>query len=176
MADLLARMRDVAPPAEEEGAILDLNRVIEDLFRLFDKSLFQVRKITAELDLDKGIPKLSLPAGAVKQILMNLVKNAAEAMSEGGTLRVSTRDRIYKNGSQYVELQVCDNGPGLPDQILSSLFKPVASTKQDHAGLGLAIVKNLLDRLSAEVTCSSATTGTRFQMLLPRTVEKSDQP
>jgi len=175
VGDILARMRDMDLPEQPEERGLDLNRTIKDLFKLFEGSLFQGQNIKAQLDLADGIPPLLSGAGAVKQVVMNLVKNAVEAMPDGGTLQVSTRDRVYKNGTLYVELQICDDGPGLPEQVLSSLFKPVASTKKNHSGLGLTIVKNLLDRLSAEISCSSsAAAGTRFQILLPRIVERND--
>ncbi|MBN2793077.1 MAG: hypothetical protein JXQ81_11265, partial [Desulfuromonadales bacterium] len=176
VGDILARMRDIEVPGTREEGVLHLNQVIQELFRLFEKSLLRPNGIEAELNLDESIPPLLLGAGAVKQVLMNLVKNAAEAMPEGGRLRVSTRDRVHKNGNLYVELQVCDTGPGLSDQVLTALFKPVVSSKKDHSGLGLAIVKNLLDRLSAEVSCSStAAQGTRFQILLPRTLAENER-
>ncbi|OHB25411.1 MAG: hypothetical protein A2X84_14170 [Desulfuromonadaceae bacterium GWC2_58_13] len=175
VGDILARMRDIDLPEQSKEGALHLNGIIRDLFRLFEGSLFQSHRIKADLDLDDDIPTLATGAGAMKQVMMNLVKNAVEAMPDGGTLRVSTRDKIHKNGALYVELQIRDDGPGLPEQVMSSLFKPVASTKKDHSGLGLTIVKNLLDRLSAEIACSSsATSGTRFQIFLPRTVERTD--
>jgi len=175
VGDILARMRDIEMPQQPEEGALQLNRIIRDLFKLFEGSLFQSHRIEADLDLDEGIPVLAIGAGAVKQVVMNLVKNAVEAMPDGGKLRVATRDKIHKNGELYVELQITDNGPGLPEAVMSSLFKPVASTKKDHSGLGLTIVKNLLDRLSAEIVCSSsAASGTRFQIFLPRTVERTD--
>jgi HD-like signal output (HDOD) protein/signal transduction histidine kinase len=173
VGDILARMRDLEPSPRSEEDGLDLNRVIRDLFKLFAGSLFQGRNLKPVLELDDDIPPLLSGAGAMKQVLMNLVKNAVEAMPDGGTLRVTTRDRVFKNGALFVELQICDDGSGLPETVLRSLFKPVVSTKKNHSGLGLTIVKNLLDQMSAEIACASTTSGTRFQILLPRTVAKN---
>jgi signal transduction histidine kinase len=109
----------------------------------------------------------------LRQVVMNLVKNAAEALPKGGRIDLATRDRIHKNGALFVELRIGDNGPGLPEHVLNELFTPVTSTKPGHAGLGLSIVKQLLDQLGAEISCASGpTTGTRFQILLPRTLPR----
>jgi nitrogen-specific signal transduction histidine kinase len=171
IGDLLARLGNLDGQPPTEGGPLQLNRIVSDLFKLFDQSLFLSRGIRAELELDEEIPPLALSSGALRQVIVNLVKNAAEAMPEGGVLRLTTRDRVHKNGALFVELQIRDSGPGLPEEVLAVLFTPVASTKPGHSGLGLTIVKNLLDRLSAEISCSSTpTAGTRFQILLPRVV------
>lgn len=175
VGDILVRMRDSDLPEPPEEGHVSLNRTIHELFKLFENSLFKSQQIKTTLELDEAIPMLTTGGGAIKQVVMNLVKNAVEAMPEGGTLQVLTRDKIHKNGALFVELQVCDDGPGMPEQVLSKLFEPVASTKPNHSGLGLTIVKNLLDRLSAEIFCSSsASSGTRFQILLPRIVERID--
>lgn len=173
VGEILARLKEIGRPDRTDGGLLHLNRVIEGLLGLFGDTLFLEHDIRVETDLDEDIPPLSVNTGAVKQILINLLKNAGEAMTAGGTLRVATRDRVYKEGDPHVEVQISDDGPGLPEPVLESLFQPVASSKEDHAGLGLTIVKNLMDGLAGEIFCAShPRTGTRFQILLPRRVEK----
>lgn len=169
VGDLLARFKDLEQPPAPGEERLELNRTIADLCTIFADGLFQGKKLRAELDLDESIPHLALSPGALRQVVMNLVKNAAEALPEGGHIHLSTHDRIHKNGALFVELRIGDNGPGLPERVLSGLFTPVASDKPGHAGLGLSIVKQLLDQLGAEISCaSSPQAGTRFQILLPR--------
>ncbi len=173
VSDLLARFKDLEQPPAPGTERLELNRAITDLCTIFREGLFQGKGLNAELDLDKTIPPLALSSGALRQVLMNLVKNAAEALPEGGRIHLATRDRIHKNGALFVELRISDNGPGLPEKVLNSLFSPVASDKPGHAGLGLTIVKQLLDQLGAEISCaSSPESGTRFQILLPRLLTK----
>lgn len=98
--------------------------------------------------------------------MINLMKNAAEAMQNGGTLLVSTNG----NAGEYVEITLRDDGPGIPAEVMESLFKPVASSKgAGHAGLGLSIVKNIVDELDGKIFCrSNGISGTVFQILLPR--------
>lgn len=173
VGDLLARFKDLEHlPAPGEQR-LELNRTIADLCAIFADGLFQGKKIRAEFDRDESIPPLALSPGALRQVVMNLLKNAAEALPEGGRIHLATRDRIHKNGALFVELRIGDNGPGLSEQVLNGLFTPVASAKPGHAGLGLSIVKQLLDQLGAEISCASAAeTGTLFQILLPRTLPR----
>lgn len=171
VGDLLARLRQPLEPLEATGepARLGLNALLRDLGRLFTVSLLAGRGLHLELDLDEGIPPLALSGAALRQLVLNLVRNAAEALPAGGQLRLVTRDRVYKNGTQLVELRIEDDGPGLPEAVLQRLFQPVTSSKAGHAGLGLVIVRNLVEQLGGEISCTSrAAAGTSFQILLPR--------
>lgn len=161
--------------AEEPGGDeLNLNRTIEDLVRVFQRSLLEPAGIQATLDLDSDLPVLLNSRSAFKQVLVNLLKNAAEAMSDGGSIAVETRDHVNFDGSQYVEISIQDSGPGIPAEILKQLFQPVQTTKgTGHAGLGLTIVNSLVKEMGGMISCRSEATGTRFQILLPRKVAPS---
>ncbi|MDJ0806513.1 MAG: HDOD domain-containing protein [Gammaproteobacteria bacterium] len=169
---IILRMRDIPGDLEEQGAAVDVNALISDLFKLFGASLFPTHDIQVSLNLDPNIPPLDTNRGHLKQILTNLVKNSVEAMQDGGTLRVTTRDKVHLDRTTYFEIVVQDNGPGIADSIMQHLFMPVTSTKDStHSGLGLAIVKNLVDELSGSISCtSSPDSGTRFQLFLPRLI------
>lgn len=168
---IILRMRDIPEETELHEKSVDLNQLIADLNRLFQPSLFIPNNISASLDLDRSMPAIRTQRNHIKQILTNLVKNAVEAMPEGGRLAITTRDRAYLNGKAHVEIEVIDDGPGIPTEIMARLFTPVASTKDtSHSGLGLAIVKNLMDELSGTINCASGPRqGSRFQLYLPRT-------
>jgi signal transduction histidine kinase len=109
----------------------------------------------------------------LKQVLLNLMKNAAEAMAtQGGELMVATTGVTKDNGQHSVQISVSDNGPGIPEAILARLFRPVTSTKGDgHAGLGLSIVHELVTGMGGSISAkSNADTGTCFEILLPAVV------
>ncbi len=169
---IILRMRDIPDELGHQSLNVNINGLITDLFKLFGSSLFTTHNIEATLDLDRNIPPLFINRGNLKQIITNLVKNAVEAMQDGGTLAISTHDKVHLNGATYFEIVVQDNGPGIPDQIMQNLFTPVSSTKDStHSGLGLAIVKHLIDELSGSISCTSSNeTGTRFQLFLPRAI------
>jgi HD-like signal output (HDOD) protein/signal transduction histidine kinase len=168
---ILLRIRDIPDELEQQTKSVDINQLIEELYKLFQSALFPMHNITATLDLDSNLPHLNTRRGHIKQILTNLVKNAVEAMPEGGKLTIETRANAYLNGRQHIEIQITDDGPGIDKEIMEQLFTPVTTTKDaSHSGLGLTIVKNLIDELRGSINCTSKPgAGTRFQLYLPRT-------
>ncbi|MFZ0790407.1 MAG: ATP-binding protein [Chromatiaceae bacterium] len=150
---------------------LALNPLVRELAALLEDTLIKDRGIKLTLNLDDRVPAtLDLDAYAVRQVLINLARNALEALHEGDGLQLSTEDGLRFEDDDYVAVSVSDSGPGLPADVLGSLFEPVRSTKgQEHQGLGLSIVKDLADRMGARIICrSGAGAGTTFTMLLPR--------
>ncbi len=154
----------------ETSSTVELNTIIRDLARVLDDALCRPREIQLSLELADGIPSFTQGGDVLRQILLNLVRNAVEALGRGGAITIATRDNINWHGRIYVELAVADNGPGLSDEQRTQLFQPVASAKGgEHAGLGLAIVRNLVEELDGYISCrSNRGGGLIFQVLLPR--------
>lgn len=169
VAGIVRGLSDPRRPVVDMTGEADLNLVVSEVTELCEKTLFGPHRIGLNLDLDKAMPVIVTDKNGVKQILLNLIKNAVEAMPEGGELSIASAGGVYRDGAIYVELRVADNGPGIPAQVLSRLFEPVQSTKGDgHAGLGLAIVKTIVKELRGFVTCRSSSQGTSFEILLPK--------
>jgi len=165
---ILAKARD-REQAANGAQQTDINKLVEELNDFFCNSLYNTKRITASLTLDNQIPILPCPENSLKQIIINIVKNAVEAMPNSGNIEINTRDNCFQNGSIFVELAIKDNGPGMPVKILQNLFKPVESTKKGHSGLGLSIVAELINEMSGTISCySSEGSGTEFKILLPR--------
>ena len=170
VGDIILRLSDTPENVTSEDNFIDINQVIQDLITLFQGGLFSTRHINASLKLDDKLPLISTSPAKLKQLLTNLVKNAAEALASGGNITITTRDRVYLGSNCCVEIRVSDDGPGLSDEIKNHLFTPVTSTKgADHSGLGLTIVKTLVDELAGTISCdSNQAEGTTFQIFLPR--------
>ncbi|MCB1663179.1 MAG: HDOD domain-containing protein [Pseudomonadales bacterium] len=153
--------------------LVNVNTVISDLLRVFRSSLFVTHQIESVVEFDEEMEPIVVDRNALKQIVTNIIKNAAEAMPESGRISVSTQRLVNHNGKNYIEIVIADNGPGIPDAIKTKLFSPVETTKgQGHAGLGLTIVKNLLDDMGGAISCRSGTkSGTRFEILIPRAID-----
>lgn len=148
---------------------LNANDVIQNLGKILIEALFTQHQVVVQMQLDSSLPNIVTDKDKLIQLMINLIKNAAEAMKNGGTLLISTRANVLHNSTEHIEITVKDNGPGIPEKIMENLFKPVTSTKGGgHSGLGLAIVKNIVDELGGSIFCQSTEiSGTTFQILLP---------
>jgi signal transduction histidine kinase len=132
----------------EQARALDVNAVISSLVSMFRGSLAADDHITIETDLDPAVPELVCHEDALRQIITNLVKNAAEALVDGGTINIMTTGDIYMDGHRFVQLVVRDDGPGIDPAVLDRLFTPGNTTKDgNHTGSGLSIVNNLVKNL-----------------------------
>jgi putative nucleotidyltransferase with HDIG domain len=165
---ILQRLAEPEEPLAESS--FDLNKTIRDLARVLDEALCRPHGIGLSLNLQEKLAPLPQGRDAMRQIVLNLVRNAAEALGERGHISVTTQDGINLHGRLYVEIAVADDGPGFPETLRAQLFQPVTSAKgEGHAGLGLSIVKNLVDELGGLVSCRpNLGGGTIFLILLPQ--------
>jgi signal transduction histidine kinase len=156
-------------------AAVDINATIKDMVRLITESISNTTDIRLIQDLDENLPAITSDRNRLKQALMNLLKNATEAIPHGGTIRVSTR--LLKaavratdgdpTGSR-IKISVCDDGPGIDERIKNDLFKPHVTSKTDHNGLGLSIVEETVNHLDGTLVCESTPgEGTCFHIELP---------
>lgn len=167
---ILLRLTEPDHDQAHAAAGVNLNGVVRDLSRVLDDALCRPRGIRLSLDLAPDIPPLKAGGDPIRQVLLNLVRNAVEAMEAGGTITVTTRDQVHWHGRFYVELAVADTGPGIAAEQQAGLFQPIASAKGDgHAGLGLTIIKKLIDELGGYVSYRpNQGGGALFLILLPR--------
>jgi HD-like signal output (HDOD) protein/signal transduction histidine kinase len=171
--DRVAKMlRTFREPPEVQAAApgpVNLNRIIEDLAGLFRGSIPMASLVEISVDLADGLPEIVSDQDQLKQLLVNLLKNAIEAMPEGGKISVASAAwGGSPSGPSHIEIRIEDNGPGIPKEVLARLYQPVASSKAgQHRGLGLAIVGQLVRDLNGLINCRSGAEGTRFQVLLP---------
>jgi signal transduction histidine kinase/HD-like signal output (HDOD) protein len=143
---------------------VDVNGILRDLARISRESLQQRSGIDLELNLDQNIPLVSSDSNKLKQVFINLLKNAAEAMSKGGTVGFETR---YRDGEPpSIEVLVRDQGGGIPKAVQSTLFEPYTSSK-GHEGLGLSIVHGVVKELGGKLSYETGNNGTTFLVQLP---------
>jgi putative nucleotidyltransferase with HDIG domain len=155
-------------PVKPQQGGTDINRVIQDLVRLFRESKFLPSTVQIIERLPAQTCEIDAPANTLKQILVNLMKNAVEAMPKGGLIAISHNGRILRDGQPYVELRVKDTGTGIPAEVMAGLYSPVRSAKVgDNRGLGLSIVHGLVTGVKGQINCQSSKAGTEFEILLP---------
>lgn len=179
VALIVGELSDFSQPEVRQLEPVDVNALLSDLVKITWESLMLDSRINFRLDLESSLPIIFSEKNSLKQVFINLVSNAAEAMPPGGNIHISTRHISNRLGEQLnhtmkkdpgqVEITIRDEGPGISDSIKSRLFEPFVTTKTDgHAGLGLSIAYNIVKELKGNITCeSSEKTGTRFKIVLP---------
>ncbi|WP_019626826.1 HDOD domain-containing protein [Thioalkalivibrio sp. ALJT] len=174
---ILLRLRDPdATPGEDRGPA-SLNALVRQIADIVDTSLCRTRNIRLYLDLSPADPPLTVPANHLRQILTNLLKNAAEAQPRGGEIIVATQAPTTIGGNRMVPLSVADRGPGLPPEVQAAAVTPAASTKgSGYSGHGLSIVKRLSEEVRAQLSFTSTSVGTRFDLALPASPTEPTRP
>lgn len=167
--DLLLQIsRTPGYDSPESSGVCSLNDELRTLRDLLEDSLFSGDVKTLTLDLCDEPTDLSVPRSVIRQVVINLVRNAAESLSEGGEVSIHTLAPVWQSGKTWVELEIADTGKGIPADIRKNLFSPVGSTKgKGHSGLGLSVVKQLIDDMEGIINCRTGRGGTAFRILFP---------
>jgi signal transduction histidine kinase/HD-like signal output (HDOD) protein len=165
---ILVKLTDVLHGQASVPGAVALNRVIADIAWLHQRSDLDERHIHLRLDLARDVPLVAVDPDELKQVIVNLIKNAADAMPGGGEINIRTRGHVNVNGRMYVEMVVGDTGSGVPPELMGTLFERGTTSKGESRGLGLAIVSELVEGWQGSVSCRSEPgEGTRFHVLLP---------
>jgi signal transduction histidine kinase/HD-like signal output (HDOD) protein len=161
--------------SDDDG--VELNAELESLARILEDSLFSADNRSLKLSLCSEPTRVTSDATRIRQVVINLVRNAAESLTEaGGTVAIQTSSPVWQNHRTWVELEITDSGRGIPDEIRDTLFSPVKTTKgEGHSGLGLSIVKQLVDDMEGIIACRTGQEGTTFRILLPAASHKKNE-
>ena len=128
------------------------------------KNVFEDRRIRVALDLPGTLPAVAVDRGQMEQVFFNLMKNALEAMKDGGELAIEI---VHDDTSVSVSFR--DSGSGMSDEALARLFEPFRTTKKKGTGLGLMISRRIVAAHGGEIAVSSEEgRGTTFTVKLPR--------
>ncbi|MCK9375503.1 MAG: ATP-binding protein [Syntrophobacterales bacterium] len=158
----LADMSTFSRGAPPQKVMADLPALIREVAELMDDS-FKERGVAFRLETRTDIPPISFDPGQIRQVLINLFKNALEAMGDGGELRVQADLR-----RDHLVLTITDMGHGIPADQLPNLFTPFFTTKEGGTGLGLTIVQGLITQHQGDISIDSeAGRGTTCTIRLP---------
>ncbi len=152
----VARLPQPRMEAEDVAAIV--GEVV-----VFARPEIELSRCKVTLDVESPLPPALFDEAQLRQALLNLLRNAREAMPSGGPIDV----RVAAEGMSVV-VSVADRGGGIPEPIRSRVFDPFFSTKGEGTGLGLAITRHIVESHGGSVTCESREGGgTRFSIALP---------
>jgi signal transduction histidine kinase/HD-like signal output (HDOD) protein len=180
VALIIRQLTDLTSEKDRVRQAVDVNGLLRDLSTIIEKSFSTASRVRFHLDLDPSLPGLVTERNGLKQVLINLLKNAIEAMKQGGNLYVRTKGLVTRDleemavkregkAEQYVEISVRDDGPGIPEAVRQRLFEPYVTTKgEGHSGLGLSVVHSIVKDLGGTIQCESAEgKGTTFVIRFP---------
>jgi two-component system sensor histidine kinase FlrB len=168
MDRLLANLLVYTKPERTPRAWHHAERMILDSLTLAAHAITKV-SVDLRLDLDPRIPSLWCHEGQLKQVCLNLIINAAQAMPAGGVLTISLKpEPDHLLGLPAVCLTVTDSGPGIDAGFRSRIFDPFFTTKDEGTGLGLAIVHAIVEAHQGRIDVDSVVgRGTSFTIILP---------
>lgn len=163
LSELLNEFRSFSRMPEPQFAPVDLALLLRECAEVFRTS----PGVRISSDEVPAAMQIMGDRGQLRQVFTNLFTNAVEAASGSVTVSVSARE-IRQGSSRVCRLRVEDNGPGVPEELRSSLFEPYVTSKKHGTGLGLAIVERIVFDHEGRISCESAPgRGTSFVIDLP---------
>ena len=157
--DFLAALRPRRPDLRPGSPVEPLRRCLDTL-----REQFVERKIRVTLNVPAALPHVALDAGQIEQVFFNILKNALEAMKDGGDITITVA-----SDDDWVSTSVRDTGLGMDAEQLAHLFEPYRTTKEKGTGLGLMISKRIVSDHGGTIDAASrAGDGTTFTVKLPR--------
>ncbi len=148
--------------SKPEKRITSINKVIEEVCTLLDYEL-EKHHVTVTKFIDSGIPEASFDPKQIKQVLINIVRNAVEAMVDGGELSIEA----FRKGDT-IQVRISDTGKGIFPESLKEIFDPFVTTKPKGTGIGLAISREIIDSHNGNIEIQSTVgEGTICTITLP---------
>jgi signal transduction histidine kinase len=164
--DLLSFARPSRPNVAEES----MNEVVDGIARILETEAKE-KGVEIARDFALNLPRVWIDREQMKQVFMNLILNAIQAMGEGGSIFISTRLTSRNDtghAGQFVQVEVRDTGVGIPPENIDHIFDPFFTSKEEGSGLGLSISHQIVQEHGGYVTVESKVgLGTTFFINLP---------
>lgn len=142
-----------------------LNEIVENSLRFVGHRIKECG-VRLEKDLSLDLPEIYGDADNISQVIINIIVNALDSMSDGGHLTIKTGYCDFHPSS--IQVAIADTGLGIPEEILAKIFNPFFTTKETGSGLGLAISKRIIDDHNGNIVVkSNPGEGTAFYVCLP---------
>jgi two-component system nitrogen regulation sensor histidine kinase GlnL len=173
LAGLVDQLRDLGSPPALVIEAVNIHRVLNDVLTL--ERAAGADALTVRLVFDPSLPEVLADEAKLRQVFLNLVKNALEAMGDTGTLTITTRIETdfhvrhdARDRGQFLSIDVEDTGPGIAAEDCERIFTPFFTTKTSGTGLGLAVSEHLVAQHGGTIRIESELgRGTRVRVRLP---------
>jgi len=150
---------------------LNLNRfsieqILDESVKIIADSL-ELKKITLEKHYQEALPQVLVDGDKMRQVFLNLLRNAYEAVEEGGRIRVSL-SLLKEDSGNKIKIDVVDNGPGIPEEFREVIFEPFYTTKSTGIGLGLPNARKIVEQHKGSIKVKeNVKEGASFEILIP---------
>jgi two-component system NtrC family sensor kinase len=165
LSEMLRNMLSFSKPQEEKRRKIDINKLLEDVLLILEKQLWE-SNIKTKTNLNRELPPITASTNQLRQVILNILANAKDAMPKGGKLTLET---CAENG--YTIIKVKDTGNGIPVGIKDKIFDAFFTTKQNvkGVGLGLSVCYGIIKDHGGDIRVKSKIgTGSTFSILLPQ--------
>ncbi len=143
-----------------------LEQVFEESFKVLKDSLAR-KGIRVERDFAPGLPPVLVDGDKMRQVFLNILRNAEEALEAGGRIDVAM-DAVVERGQRKLRVRISDDGPGIPEKDRDNIFEPFFTTKPSGFGLGLANARKIVEQHNGSVRLArKRARGTSFVILIP---------
>jgi signal transduction histidine kinase len=165
---------DYARPARGNPLPCDVTSAVDRTLQLL-KPECQTHGTLLIVEQEPALPMVRIDVEQLRQVLLNLVQNALQALDRGGEIHVATASVERGRGeAPWVEIRVRDTGPGIPPEVLANLFVPFVTTKDRGTGLGLAISQRIVAAAGGRILVRTRESeGTTFVVRLPASEERT---
>ena len=163
--EVIRQLRQFVSKGETERRTQNINQLVEEALAL---GLLGARQagIRVSLQLDHNLPPASVDPVQIQQVIVNLVRNAVEAMEAVERRELTIATRI---GDDTIEIGVADTGPGIAAEVADRLFQPFTTTKKTGMGLGLSICREIIEAHHGRLTAANQPSGGMlFRVILPK--------
>lgn len=171
-ADRLRSLVDrmLTPNAMPHKKLTNIHQVLERVFSLVRAEVPAGIRISR--DYDPSLPEILADPDLLIQALLNIVRNAAQALGESGNITLRTRPLRqftigHKRHKLVLQVQIVDDGPGIPQEMQETIFFPLVTGRAEGTGLGLTIAQSLVNQHQGLIECNCANGNTVFSVLLP---------
>lgn len=178
-ADRLQKLVDemLGPNRLPKKSLINIHEVLE---RVRSLVLAEVPDgVQVKRNYDPSIPEFVADRDQLLQAILNIVRNAIQAVKETGIIELKTRiERQFTIGNvrhrHVLRIDITDNGPGIPEDMQQKIFYPMVTSRAEGTGVGLSIAQSLISRHDGLIECSSSEEGTKFTILLPLEMEMKE--
>lgn len=154
-----------ARPYPASVAPNDIKNILQETLILVQNRMVSLG-ITAKIDISQQVPLVEIDGEQFKQVFLNLLINAMQAIQKNGVIRVNA---AYLNDTDEIEIVFADTGPGISHELKEKIFDPFYTTKQSGTGLGLSVVQRIISAQGGRITVEqNETGGALFRIVIPR--------